>query len=140
MHCANTTTATTTIADQLQFLHAPCFSPSTSTWIIAIKGGHFTSWPGVTAANVRRHLPKSMATALGHLDQQRQNLRSTKTLPDTEMEDSNNPTQAITNGQCTNYTYAAVVDYHIAKGQIYSDLTGRLPVQSSRGNKYVFVV
>jgi hypothetical protein len=32
------------------------------TWIKAIEAGHFTTWPGLTADLVRKHLPKSIAT------------------------------------------------------------------------------
>jgi hypothetical protein len=32
----------------INYLHAACFSPVKSTWITAIKNGHFTSWPGLT--------------------------------------------------------------------------------------------
>jgi hypothetical protein len=31
--------------DLINYLHAACFSPVKSTWIIAIKNGHFTTWP-----------------------------------------------------------------------------------------------
>jgi hypothetical protein len=34
--------------DLSNYLHAACFSPVKSTWITAIKNGHFTSWPGLT--------------------------------------------------------------------------------------------
>jgi hypothetical protein len=34
--------------DLIKYLHAACFSPVKSTWITAIKNGHFTSWPGLT--------------------------------------------------------------------------------------------
>jgi hypothetical protein len=34
-------------------------------------------WPGLTAARVRKHLPKSEETAFGHLKLVRQNIRST---------------------------------------------------------------
>jgi hypothetical protein len=60
------------------FLHASMFSPTTQTWTKAIDNGHFKNWPIFTAKEVRTNLPKSIATAMGHLDQQQKNLRSTK--------------------------------------------------------------
>ena len=66
-HASNATTSTT--AEHIQFLHAAAFSPVTSTWIDAIRNGHFLGWPGLTAEAVTKHLPKSFATAQGHLDQ-----------------------------------------------------------------------
>jgi hypothetical protein len=56
----------------INYLHAACFSPIKSTWIKAIKNGHFTSWPGLTEHAVEKHLSKSPSTTKGHLNQQRQ--------------------------------------------------------------------
>jgi hypothetical protein len=64
-----------------QFLHAIAFSPVPSTWIAAAQRGFFKLWPCLTAAAVRKHLPKSEATTKGHIDQTRKKLYSTK-LPD----------------------------------------------------------
>jgi hypothetical protein len=36
----------------INYLHAACFSPVKSTWIKAIKNGHFTSWPGLMEQSV----------------------------------------------------------------------------------------
>eukprot|EP00957_Ditylum_brightwellii_P049819 3777019-Ditylum_brightwellii.AAC.1 len=62
----------------MQFLHAAAGSPITSTWIDAISKGYYIMWPGLTADNVRKHLPKSIATSQGHLEQKRKNIASTK--------------------------------------------------------------
>jgi hypothetical protein len=67
-------------SNAIKFLHAACFSPTTATWTKAINHGFFRSWPLLTAKIVRQHLPKSVATTMGHLDQSRQNQRSTKLL------------------------------------------------------------
>jgi hypothetical protein len=64
----------------IKFMHAAVFSPTTATWTKAIDAGNFQSWPGLTSTAVRTLLPKSMATAMGHRDQQRKNVRSTKPL------------------------------------------------------------
>jgi hypothetical protein len=68
-------------SNAVKFLHAACFSPTTATWTKAINHGFFRSWPMLTAKTVRQHLPKSVATAMGHLDQSRKNQRSTKPRP-----------------------------------------------------------
>jgi hypothetical protein len=62
----------------INYLHAACFSPVKSTWIKAIKNGNFSSWPGLNEQNVEKYLSKSTSTAKGHLNQQRQNARTTK--------------------------------------------------------------
>jgi hypothetical protein len=65
------------IQDTITYLHACCFSPLQDTWLKAIQNGHFATWPSVTVENVRKYLPKSDATAKGHMNQIRQNIRST---------------------------------------------------------------
>jgi hypothetical protein len=106
----------------------------------AIKQGHFKSWPTLTAPDVYKHLPKSLATAMGHMDQQRKNLRSTKhkhskQQNEDDINDSNPPSDDI-----TNMAYANVVELSDVEGKSYSDLTGRFPVQSELGNLYVLVL
>jgi hypothetical protein len=118
--------------DLINYLHAACFSPVKSIWITAIKKGNFTSWPGLTEQAVEKHLSKSTSTTKGHLNQQRQNARTTKvkdpkvivTEPD------------LDHGIKTQFVYAATID----AGQIYTDQTGRFPVVSSKGNKYIMIV
>jgi hypothetical protein len=60
-----------TAADLIKFLHKALFSPSKSTLLHAIKNNQLTTWPGTTAENVTKYLPKSVATTLGHQDQTR---------------------------------------------------------------------
>ena len=79
------------LSDLMTFLHAACFSPVTQTLLKAIDNGHFLTWPGFNRKNVVKHLTKSVATTLGHLDQQRQGVASTKTQP-TKSDDDFHPT------------------------------------------------
>jgi hypothetical protein len=91
--------------DLVNYLHAACFSPIKSTWITAIKNGHFTSWPGLKEHAVEKKLSKSTSTTKVHLNQQRQNARTTKikdpkviiTEPDLDQ------------GIKTQYVYAATI-------------------------------
>jgi hypothetical protein len=125
----------------IQHLHASLFSPTTQTWIKAINNGHFTHWPMFTAHEIHKHLPKSVATTMGHLDQQRKNLRSTKNKPKkTNTEDAarindTNPPQEST----TSLGFANIIEIDEPKRKSYSDLTGRFPIHSSHGNLYVLV-
>jgi hypothetical protein len=45
-----------TKAELAQYLHAACFSPVPSTFVQAIKKGHFITWPGLTAELITKHL------------------------------------------------------------------------------------
>jgi hypothetical protein len=113
----------------INYLHAACFSPLKSTWITAIKNGHFTSWPGLTEHAVEKHLSKSTSTPKGHLNQQRQHARSTKVKDPKVIMTEPDLDQCIK----TQYIYAATID----AGQIYTDQTGRFPVVSRKGNTYI---
>jgi hypothetical protein len=90
-------------------------------------------WPGITTRAVRRHLPKSIITSLGHLDQQRANKQSTKTPPIA-------PTTPTAPRPPTPRTHNIFVDCRPITGQIFSDLPGRFVLPSSRGNNYLLVV
>jgi hypothetical protein len=91
------------------------------------KNGNFSSWPGLNEHNVEKYLSKATSTAKGHLNQQRQNARTTK-IKDAQSLDSVNDQDY---GIKTQFVYAATID----AGQIYTDQTGRFPVVSSKGNK-----
>ncbi len=66
------------LSTMIQYIHATLFSPTKSTLLKAIAAGNLITWSGMTAANIRKHLPDTAATALGHLDQERQGLQSSK--------------------------------------------------------------
>ena len=60
------------------FHHATLGSPVPSTLLRAIRRGHLVTFPGLTTNLISKHLPKSLATVLGHQDQEAKNLCSTK--------------------------------------------------------------
>ena len=43
-----------------------------------MNSGNFSTWPGLTAELISKHLPKSLATAKGHNKLDRKNVRSTR--------------------------------------------------------------
>jgi hypothetical protein len=67
---------------------------------------------------------------MGHLNQRRQNIRSTSKAP---TEKQQPPDTDL--GTKTHLVYAIVVD----QGQLCTDLTGKFPVRSSKGNSYVML-
>ncbi len=106
-----------------------------STWIKAIQKGFFQSWPGLTSEAVHKHLEASEATAKGHLDQTRKNIRSTRTTTNHPEPLDVDPTQE-TNNEATDFLFATIED----TGRIYTDQTGRFPVTSSKGSQYILVL
>ena len=127
---ANIITKLHPTSDLIRFLHAAAFSPAKSTWIKAVEKGFFSSWPGLTTAAINKYLPQSIHTAMGHLDQERKNLRSTKSDQTTE-----DPFETVSPAMRTHDVYA-----HVQQNHIYSDQTGKFPVQSNRGHNYIMII
>jgi hypothetical protein len=114
----------------VNYLHKALFSPTKSALLQAVKDGHLITWPGLMEHAINKHLKLMPATALGHMNQRRQNIRSNSKAP-IEIQ----PTLDTYLGTKTHLVYAVVVD----QGQLYTDLTEKFPVQSSKGNSYVMV-
>ena len=60
------------------YLHACLFSPCISTLKKAIKHKFLLTWPGIEFLHFEKFSSDSIATAKGHMAQERKNLRSTK--------------------------------------------------------------
>jgi hypothetical protein len=116
------------------YLHKALFSPTKSALLQAVKNGHLVTWPGLTEEAINKLLKLTPATAMGNMNQRLHNIRSTSKTPiTTSIEDV--PTTDTSLGTKTNLVYAVLVD----QGQLYTDLTGKFPVRSSKGNSYVMV-
>jgi hypothetical protein len=112
------------------YLHKALFIPTKSAMLQAVKYGHLITWSGLTEEAINKHLKLTPATAMGHMKQQQKNIRSTSKAP---IEKQQTPDTDL--GTKTHLVYAVVVD----QGQLYTDLTGKFPVRSSKGNSYVMV-
>ena len=124
----------------IQFIHATFGSPSISTFLRAVRRGYISTIPRLTSKLICTHKPHSVATALGHLDQQRQGIDSTTKQPtptltqlsslqpsaetetDDEVPDDGPPTIF-----CKLYSTADI------------DATARFPVQSAHKHEYILV-
>jgi hypothetical protein len=84
----------------------------------AVKDGHLITWPGLTEDATNKHLKLTPATAMGHINQPRQNIRS-----NLKENIEKQPTPDKDVGQKTHLVYAVVVD----QGKLYTDLTGKFP-------------
>jgi hypothetical protein len=114
----------------VHYLQKALFSPTKSALLQAVKNGHLITWPRLTEDTIHKHLKLTPATAMGHRNQRRQNIRSTLKTP---IEDV--PTTDTNLGTKTHLVYAVLVD----QGQLYTDLTRKFPVRSRKGNSYVMV-
>ena len=132
--------------------HATLGSPVSSTLLRAIRRGHLTTFPGLTTNLISKHLPASIATTLGHQDQEAQHLRSTSrpppSLPDAAADDSEDIAPAPDEDPEKTDTPSILRPHHLCSTLIphqdimksYSDQTGKFPISSSRGNQYIFVL
>ena len=126
------------------YLHACAGSPPISSFLRAIKKGNFISWPGIDAINFAKFLQPSIATAKGHLNQERKNLQSTKPVKikieplDHEQDADEFSPEPESPNKKTFECFATIVD-NSSSGKAYHDLTGQFPHTSTRGNKYLLV-
>ena len=64
-------------SDLVEWYHGCACAPVKSTWLKAIKNGHFHTWPGLDVPLVTKHLTPSIFTAKGHMHQEKGGLQST---------------------------------------------------------------
>jgi hypothetical protein len=65
----------------VHYLHKALFSPTKSALLQAVKDGHLITWPGLMEDAINKHLKLTPATAMGHMNQRRYNIRSTSKAP-----------------------------------------------------------
>ena len=118
------------------FYHACLGFPVKQTWLDAAKAGNFESFDGLTYSNIARYCPDADETILGHLAQQRQNVRSTRPRPPRATSGLPSPIiDPTTPALVSNELYLNVVPM----SKLYTDDTGRFPVRARSGNQYVMI-
>jgi hypothetical protein len=120
----------------VNYLHKALFSPTKSALSHAVKKGNLITWPGLTEEAIHKHLKMAPATAMGHMNQKRQNIRSTSKIVEVTSDLKDVSVTPLGTGEKKKLVHAVVID----QGQLYTDLTGRFPVRSSKGNWYVMIV
>ena len=108
-----------------QYLHGCAWSPAISTFQKCINKGNFITWPGINDVKLKKILLAPLPTALGHLDQERQNLQSTK--------ESESFAEAFPDkiAEKTLNCFFTIINMPTKK-TAFTDQTGRFPVQSAR--------
>jgi hypothetical protein len=84
-----------------------------STLCTALDLKHVTGFPGLASKLVRKYPPQSVATAMGHMDQSRKNLRSTKpkfSPPPTDETATDTFPTSPPSGKRTHHVYVAVTN------------------------------
>jgi hypothetical protein len=125
-HSANNVYALHNTGALVNYLHKTMYSCTKSDLVHAVKKGHLATWPGLTVEAINKHLKFTTSTDMGHMNQKRQNIQSTKELLEPKNEDIN----PLGSGEKTHLVFAVVLD----QGQRYTDLTGSFPTRSITGN------
>jgi hypothetical protein len=120
----------------VNYLHNAMFSSTKAALIKAVKQGHLTTWQSLTEDAINKHLKLTPVTAMGYMNQKRQNIRSTskEVKITSDLEDAT--VTPAGNGDKTHLVHAVVI-YQV---QRYTELTVIFPQRSSKGNWYVMVV
>ena len=111
------------------FYHGALCSPVIRTLEAAIKNNNLISWPSIDKLDFKTNIIDPQAIHMGHLDQERSNLQSTKIKI---------PSSPATLKR-TFETLNLILPF-TAKEMTYGDMTGAFPYTSTRGNKYIYLM
>ena len=125
-YLANNAFAMATKPDLAMYYYHAAFSPVPATFIIATNNGNFSTWPGLTAELISKHLPNTLATKKGHDKLARKNVRSTR---------PQDPTQDLPVSR-TKTIHIPVVE---PSDLLAMDLNGRFTTISRRGYNYIIL-
>ncbi len=120
----------------MSFYHACLGFLVKQTWLDTIKAGNCDTFDGLTYSNVARYCLDTDETILGHLAQERQNVRSTKPkLPTPLAPPAPLPTAPSPTDVPSNQVFIMVHPL----SRLYIGDTGRFPVRARSGNQYVMI-
>jgi hypothetical protein len=117
--------------------HASAGYPTKATWLKAIEAGFYATWPMLTAKAVRKHFPEHDETQKGHMKRVKSGVRSTKAQVQEPPEIEEAMIKLAELRRKHRDIYVQIKDVN---EMIYSDQTGRFPITSSKGHKYIMVL
>ena len=116
----------------VRFLHAALGNPTQATLLTAAQHGNLVTFPGMTPQNILRHFPESDETQKGHMKQTKQGVRSTKIVDKDAM-------LGVKHQPGVKHKDVYLIVFDATKKSMFSDQTGKFPITSARGNKYIMV-
>jgi len=126
-------------ADYVAFWHATLGSPTIKTLLNAVRKNYLKMIPKLTTSIISANIPNIAATAKGHLHMNRQGIRSTKLYPSTAEEEDNDLQMEQSYAYAVDYNDNMLTQVIDISPTIHTDLTGKFPVTSHKGNNYVQV-
>ncbi len=116
----------------VRFLHASLGTPTRATLLTAAQNGNLVTFPSMTPENISWYFPKSDETQKGHMKQTKQGVRSTKEVDKDAM-------LGLQHKPGIKHKDVYLIVFNATKKSMYSDQTGKFPITSARGNKYIMV-
>jgi hypothetical protein len=116
----------------VRFLHAALGHPTQATLLTVAQHGNLVTFPGLTPQNISRHFPESDETQKGHMKQTKQGVRSTKIVDEDAM-------LGFKQQPGVKHKDMYLMVFNATKKSMFSDQTGKFPITSARGNKYIMV-
>jgi hypothetical protein len=115
------------------------FSPTIDTFCKAIDNDQLIGFPPITSSQVRKYLPESTATAKGHMNRLQKGTRLTTKQRHSNQQIVEQDFRPIIdeNAEVELFIGATIAEQN--EGTIYTDNTGRFPIQSFHGKKVQFV-
>ena len=113
------------------------FNPAKSTLLRPIHNNSLTLWLALTTILISKHLSKRLTAVQGHMDQEFKNIRSTKPVKNEVQEVGSTQGQEKNNIKTHDVMCATFSAEKLSKSS--SDQTGKFPITSYRGHKYIFV-
>ena len=121
----------------VRYLHACAGFPTKPTWLKAINGGNYATWPHLSAEAVRKHFPESDETHQGHMRSVKQGIRSTKQKKEPI-------TIKVEGGEELTIPLKKHNDIYLKieepRETMYTDQTGAFPTRSRKGNRYIMIM
>jgi hypothetical protein len=116
INAANNVYALGNTGTLFNYFHKAMFSSTRSALIKAMKQGQPTTWPGVTEDAIINHMKMPPATAMCHMDQKRQDIRSSSKEMQVTSDLEDEVVTPVGTGDKTHLVYAVV----IYQGQLYT--------------------
>ena len=114
----------------IRYFHAAEGYPVRSTRLKAISAGKYSSWPGLTLTKATKYCPSATATITGHLVQEIQGVRPTKT----KLTATIPPEPKIPKVRSNK------LNIHVTSiSKLYTEDTGCFPIHARRGNQYIMI-
>ena len=116
----------------VRFLHAALGHTTRATLLTSAQHGNLITFPSTTPDNISRHFPESDKTQKGQMKQTKQGVRSTKVVDADKM-------LGFQQKPGVKHKDVHLQIFDATEKSMYSDQTGKFPISSAQGNKYIMV-